>query len=313
MPLKQLRGCLARCLSGFNTFGDKKLTHHHRITLKRFERESAKIFASFKEVASKPIKLCEPGFTDSEAEEELEDVRDDPSLDEVPHRMTEGERIEDTSLTVEQMDTEAYVDTVQDRSISQVFPNEFGFGRPVASKHVVMSFVDADNPCYFVSLDTKTLKMKYSMEGGLTVGYLIHKNLLSGPLKAAEKEHGAERMLELRGRMLEWIVTVLRSPLSHALMFWILRNIETSGHDPQPPPDSSTNSLVVAYSLCSCCPTQTAEAQFLKRAMTEALQSSEGITPSILRFIARKDCLGSGQFLRIHQMLRCFLESSMLT
>lgn len=292
VPLKQLRGCLARCLSGFNTFGDKKLTHHHRITLKRFERESAKIFASFKEVASKPIKLCDPGFTDSEAEEEMEDVRDDPSLDEVPHRMTEGERIEDTSLTLEQMDTESYVDTDKDRSSFQVFPASFGFGRPVASKHVVMSFVDADNPCYFVSLDTKTLKMKYSMEGGLTVGYLIHKNLLSGLLKAADKAdkaRGSESMLELRGRMLEWIVTILRSPLSHALMFWILRNIETSGHDPQKPPDSSTNSLVVAYSLCDCCPTQTEEAQFLKRAMTEALKSSEGITPSILRFIQRKD------------------------
>lgn len=290
-PLKQLRGCLARCLSGLNTFNEKKLTQHHRITLKRFERESAKILSSFKEVASKPIKLCDPGFTDSEAEEEIEDVRDDPTLDDVPHRLTEGERIVDTSLNVEQMDAGAYVDAERDRSIPQVFPSTFGFGRPVAAKHVVMSFVDADVPCYFVCLDTKTLKMKYSMEGGLTVGYLIHKNLLSGLLRAADKEHGTERMLELRGRMLEWIVTVLRSPLSHALMFWILRNIETSGDDPQPPPESSTNSLVVAYSLCSCCPTQTSEAQFLKRAMIEALQSSEGITPSILRFIARKDSI----------------------
>lgn len=293
VPLKQLRGCLARSLSGFTTFGfaDKKLTSHHRITLKRFERESAKIFASFKEVAGKPIKLCDPGFTDSEAEEELEDVRDDPSLDEIPHRLTEGDRIEDTSLTLAQMDSEAYVDTVVDRSSAQVFPQSAGFGRPVANKHVVMSFVDADNPCYFVSLDTKTLKMKYSMEGGLTVGYLIHKNLLSGLLKAAA-QHGSECMLELRGRMLEWIVTVLRSPLSHALMFWILRNVETLGNDPQPPPTSSTNSLVVAYCLCSCCPTQTAEAKFLQRAMTEALRSAEGITPSVLRFIARKDCGG---------------------
>ena len=123
------------------------------------------------------------------------------------------------------------------------------------------------------------------------MGYLIHKNLLSGLLKAAA-QHGSECMLELRGRMLEWIVTVLRSPLSHALMFWILRNVETLGNDPQPPPTSSTNSLVVAYSLCSCCPTQTVEAKFLQRAMTEALQSAEGITPSVLRFIARKDCGG---------------------
>ncbi|CAE8619805.1 unnamed protein product [Polarella glacialis] len=188
--------------------------------------------------------------------------------------------------------------TQLDRSCEDgVFAAKSGFGRPAANKNVVLTFFDADCPCYFVNLDTTLLKIRYSMEDGLPLGYLLHKNLIARLLRSAydafdQPSDGENKLLELRGRLLDWIANILRSPISDALKSWILRNIETQGQDPQRPPISSVNSLVIAYSLCSCCPTGTEEAQFLRRALTETISNEEGISPTMLRFIQRKEQYG---------------------
>jgi len=176
-----------------------------------------------------------------------------------------------------------------------IFNQATGFGRPARSKYVVMTLYDADCPHYFVGLDTTKLKIQYSMEDGLPLGYLLHKDLTAGLLESAYRkaEDGEKIMLALRDRLLSWIANILRSPISDDLKAWILRKVETQGRNPQTPPSSSVNSLVIAYCLCSCCPQTTPEAQFLRRVLTESLTSAcTGITPTIRRYIRRKEQYG---------------------
>ena len=291
--MRQLHAVLSRSLAGT---GDgfvaarrhKKVTAKQPINLRRYEGQSVRILTSFTTVASKPGATCEPGFTDSEAEEEADAVRDDPALDDIPHRSVEGTKVEATCLAVEQMEPSVpYPDTAVDRRHRKIFAGQAGYGRPVAFEHVVLTWTDSDNPFYFLRLDTKTLKIKYTQEGGLPLGYLVHKNLLTRLLTEAHDAgpRGEETLLELRERILPWIITILRSPLSDELKFWFLRNIETCGQDPQPPPISSTNSLVISYSLACCCPSGTMAAAFLKRALAESLLcKSEGFASFCVAF-----------------------------
>jgi len=249
----------------------------------------------------------EEGFTDSEAssengsdneadgwpDEDVVVVDVTPELRKLQNMRKDGGNF----IRVEQQ--VPYPDTALDRGTEGgtcIFSQATGFGRPARSRHVVMTFYDADCPYYYVGLDTEKLKIQYSMEDGLPLGYLLHKNIIVELLEAVskrEEEGGEEAMAALRDKLLAWIADVLRSPLSDDLKSWVLRKVETQGRNPQMPPVSNTSSLIIAYSLCNRCPSSSPEAQFLRRILTQSLTSAGfGITPTIEKFIRRKEQYG---------------------
>jgi len=184
----------------------------------------------------------------------------------------------------------SYVDTLMDRDSlggTTLFEQQDGYGRPLNSRHTVLTFYDEDLPLYFVALNRERLKIQYSASEGMCLGYLLHKNVFAELLQdarlsdsdRAKGENSLTLVRTLRARLLAWIADVLRSPLPNETKTWMLRCCERMGMVAVAPYQEANhvNLAVIAYCLCRCCPSSTDAALFLRNVLMNAWHIPAGI------------------------------------
>lgn len=299
---------------------DKKITPHHRIHLKSFEEQCMllqeklaripemdyiKLASNAKQLDREvPLERKKRGQLNEADLDIIDEAESGPKdatvlqgtqewMQSAPSwNMKKGSR-KNTRKT--SYDVDSIIDQ-GDKNNSWLFTNTLGFGRPTRNRFAVRNFFDADSPLYFVSLETEKLHIDYNMADGLPLGFLLHRKLIFGLLVSAlNSPGGSDLACVLRCQLLAWISDILRSPLPDSLKSWILQKIESQGHNPQRPPPVVLVCLIIAYSLCSCCPAATAQSQFLRKVLMESLRSSVqgvGISPTVERLIQRKEGYG---------------------
>ena len=117
-------------------------------------------------------------------------------------------------------------------------PSEWGFGAPVFSGFAVTSVLAQHVPMYFVQIDVRRLKIKYSDSEGLPIAYIFHKNILRRSLQHPQLAASAPgqsvnvlrranvKMLAYREELLKWLVDLIRSPLPKEAIYWFLDKLE---------------------------------------------------------------------------------------
>lgn len=106
----------------------------------------------------------------------------------------------------------------------------YGFGSPICAPGQVISFLGANPPLYYYFLDKVVHKSKYTPESGCLLAYMLHQKLF-------------RFSSDIKDKMAEWFLNILRSPLSDHFKDWFLRmSCERLGEAP-PTADQTLNGM----------------------------------------------------------------------
>jgi hypothetical protein len=101
-------------------------------------------------------------------------------------------------------------DDAKTTMVKSPFGGKLGFGWPKCAPNQVLSLVGPPPPMIYCFLDRVVHKPKYSPASGQVLAYLLHTQLFQFTGSANKK-------------MVEWLMDVLRSPLSDAMKEWFLQ------------------------------------------------------------------------------------------
>ena len=90
------------------------------------------------------------------------------------------------------------------------FAGREGYGAPAEEYNQVLSLLGPHPPLYYYFLDRVVHKPKYTSDSGRVLAYILNRDLF--------RFTGA-----IKDKMAEWILNVLRSPLSEDFKSWFLR------------------------------------------------------------------------------------------
>jgi hypothetical protein len=260
---------------------NKMIAAHEHITQRKFHEQSLLLIKRIekrKRIRNKIdwIKL----FYDSDNEEES--VAQAPEISNYGSHPEDDDQVVDDALrqrelTGERSNRVNYIDDEIDMPIiigpdsgcraSPLFPKTWGYGRPMCSKFCVPSILGEHVPLYFVQIDVRRLKIRYSDADGLPIAYLFHKRLLDRSLRSfrTESEKSAlsagsrisnsrddtisdselseeDKMLAYREELLRWLTDLVRSPLPNIAKDWFLDKIENGATTRAVPPLSNEDS-----------------------------------------------------------------------
>lgn len=317
----QLELVLEACYRGEQLPHERCFAKHMHITKSNFAKRGVNIlhglYESKLEGRSVPTVQL---FSDSEDEDTP------PKLNAKEHTPGERGKAQCSIQYFQARSDRSYVDTLMDRDVmsgTKLFDQQDGYGRPLSSRHSVLTFYDEDLPLYFVTLNRERLKIQYSASEGMCLGYLVHKNIFAELLEDAKlcgtdkkkNEDGLTMVRTLRNKLLSWITDVLRSPLPNQTKTWILRCCERMGMVAVSPYQEANhvNLAVIAYCLCRCCPSGTEAVLFLRTVLMNAWHIPEGIRVFIERkadiyglYIAKPGTLQKMRELGLHVAVRDF-------
>lgn len=287
----QLELVLEACYRGEHLPQERCLAKHIHVTKSGFAKRGVAILQS---IYHAQLDCRQPPTVQhfSDSEDEASSVS--KQAPRAPRAAIQSDPPKRSFVSEAQMD-KVYVDTQMDRDPAggKLFDRRVGFGRPLSSRHGVITFYDEDLPLYYVPIDRQRLKVSYTSSEGLSLGYLVHKNVLSELLEDASKcrspdgaDGGLQLVRSLRMKFLPWIADVLRSPLPCDTKTWILRCCERMGLVAVAPYQERdhVNLAIMAFCLCRCCPAGSDAALFLRNVLMNAWH----VPDEVKRFVERK-------------------------
>ncbi|CAE7214831.1 PAT23 [Symbiodinium microadriaticum] len=287
----QLELVLEACYRGEHLPQERCLAKHIHVTKSGFAKRGVAILQS---IYHAQLDCRQPPTVQHFSDSEDEAIPESKQAPRAPRAAIQSDPPKRSFVSEAQMD-KVYVDTQMDRDPAggKLFDRRVGFGRPLSSRHGVITFYDEDLPLYYVPIDRQRLKVSYTSSEGLSLGYLIHKNVLAELLEDASKcrspdgaDGGLQLVRSLRMKFLPWIADVLRSPLPCDTKTWILRCCERMGLVAVAPYQERdhVNLAIMAFCLCRCCPAGSDAALFLRNVLMNAWH----VPDEVKRFVERK-------------------------
>ncbi|CAE7778813.1 PAT23 [Symbiodinium sp. CCMP2456] len=287
----QLELVLEACYRGEHLPQERCLAKHIHVTKSGFAKRGVAILQS---IYHAQLDCRQPPTVQHFSDSEDEAIPESKQAPRAPRAAIQSDPPKRSFVSEAQMD-KVYVDTQMDRDPAggKLFDRRVGFGRPLSSRHGVITFYDEDLPLYYVPIDRQRLKVSYTSSEGLSLGYLVHKNVLAELLEDASKcrspdgaDGGLQLVRSLRMKLLPWIADVLRSPLPCDTKTWILRCCERMGLVAVAPYQERdhVNLAIMAFCLCRCCPAGSDAALFLRNVLMNAWH----VPDEVKRFVERK-------------------------
>jgi len=230
---------------------NKQLAAHEHITKRNFREQSVQYIENLEKENQEDWRIVwTEDFYDSEDENDVLTSRtfagnvhagdstdsNDRHLDSaVTHTDLKERRVQTRKYDDDDYDTPS---TAESKRQNALLPTRWGYGVATSSTVRVLSLLSENVPLYFLQVDCRQLKIKYSDAEGLPIAMVFHKILLHRVLKQFAASLGSEasstdaqqgkrgKMLHFRQKMLSWLVDLVRSPLPLAAVYWFMDKVE---------------------------------------------------------------------------------------